>query len=156
MITTKDNIILDELDQNKPVTIYIRGKRFRIRAMGNAVAKRHDRYAAKAYVGKTEDGNAKFDFSVERNLIPKCISLMVLHGFFRVILLHWIHWRILDIKYNQQELGAMMDACMQRWDASFFLRNMLCLEQNSRMIQKIKTQSSASIVQELKLEQGQT
>lgn len=156
MITTKDNIILDELDQNKPIVIRIRNKKFKIRAMGSAIADRFDRYASAAYVEREENGNPRFNFSNDRSLACKCVSLMVLHGFLRVTLFHQLHWRVLYKKYNQQEIGAMMDACMQRWDASFFLKNMLCLEQNSRMITRIKTQSSASIVAELKLEQETT
>ena len=157
MITTKDNLLLDEVDQNTPVIVTIRNKNFKIRAMGNAIAEKFDRYAARAYV-KMDDNTSRVtvDFSSNRRLIPKCVSHMVLHGFVKVKLFHWIHWRLLNIKYNQQELGVLMNACMQRWDTGFFLKNMLCLEQNSRMITKIASQNSSTIIAGLKSDRDQT
>lgn len=157
MISTKDNLKLKHVDDNDYESVIVRGKTFKIRRAGNAVSERYDKLVAVNDEKKSDDGNSVvLQMSMNRKNIPQCVSLMVLHSWFRVTFFHWFYWRWLHIKYTQEEFAILLEACQKMSDHAFFFRNSLYLETASSLIKKMTRASSLSIAQELSSEEGTT
>jgi len=152
MATTEINYALDELERNASKEEKIGNKIYKLKPMTNAISLRMDRYITKAQLSYTEDNRQLIvNMSKNRKLVPKCISLMLLHSFFKVVLFHWIHWRYLHFMYDQEFLGKLLQGCMSRNDIGFFLSNLAYLQANSLMIEQAAKTNTTSILQKLKL-----
>lgn len=137
MITTKDNLRIQKIEQNEAEPIMLGTKKVRIRMMNNAVAERFDRYVAEAEISYSEDKKDLIvNMTKNRSLIPKCVSLIILHSWFKVTFFHWMYWRYLDRHYSQAELGEPLRAGMSMGESMKFFESLVFLQDNSQMIQK--------------------
>lgn len=152
MASTQANWLLDRLENNKGTKIIARGKAYNIKPMCNAVAERMDRYTTKVSMGQ----EISITLSDSRSVVPKCLSLMLLHGWIKVTFFHWIYWRYIHRTYSQQEMTELLAKCFEVNSLAFFLTNMAYLQANSQMIEKITKVNSSTIIQELKLEEETT
>ena len=152
MASTQANWLLDRLENNKGTKIQAWGKIYNIKPMCNAVAERMDRYTTKVSMGK----EMIVTLSDSRRVVPKCLSLMLLHGWFKVTFFHQIYWRYLHRKHSQQEMTEILAKCFEVNSLAFFLTNMAYLQANSQMIEKITKVNSSTIIQELKSEEEMT
>lgn len=153
MASTKTNIELDELDRNIAPERFINGKRYRIRRISNAVAERMDRYVAKSRLSQSEEpGMLMANMAGNRELVPKCLSLMLLGGLLNIHLFHWIHWRYLHNKLSPEEMCELLNEGLQINSIGFFLTSLGYLQTQSRMIAKMTTTDSTTILQELRSE----
>lgn len=146
---------LDEVDQNARKSVTINGKTYRIKPMCNYVAEKRDRYVAKAQLSFSDDGTQLIaNMAKNRKLVPKCLSLMLLGSFFKVIFLHSLYWRYLNIKYSQEEMLPILQSCDETNNIGFFLSNLTSLQVSMRMTEKMTKTDSINIVQELKSAAG--
>lgn len=153
MITTKDNLELANIDENKSKEIYLGEKKLRVKRMANSIAKRQDRYVAEAEQSYSEDKKMLIvNMSKNRDLIPKCLSLMILHSWFKVTFFHWIYWRYLSNKYPMEDLSKALKDCAKLNDAGFFFDCMGFLQVNNQMIQKMSEKNMYSIAHDSSLQ----
>lgn len=151
MASTQTNYLLDRLENNQAEKKTLLNKVYKIKPMSNAVSERVDRYITKVTIeNESGESSTMATLSNKRKAIPKCLSLMLLHGFFKVHLFHWIYWRYLHIKYSQQEMSEVLAHCFEVNNYGFFLTNLAYLQANSQMIQRIAKESSTTIIQELR------
>ena len=136
MASTKDNLQLQQIENNDLVISQLGNKKIKIRRLNNAVAAKFDKYTAEAEISYTENG-LLINMSNNRKLVPKCVSLLILHGWLKVHLFHWIYWRYLNIKYTQKELGEPLIGGLGLGEYNSLLKNILCLQDNSSIIQKV-------------------
>ena len=137
MITTKDNIRLQQIEQNEADTVMLGTRQIKIRMMNNAVAERFDRYVAEAEISYSEDRKDLIvNMAKNRTLVPKCVSLIILHSWFKVTFFHWMYWRYLDRHYSQAELGEPLRAGMNMGESLKFFESLVFLQDNSQMIQR--------------------
>jgi len=138
MITTKDNIRADEVEQNEPTLVRLGRRMIKVRITNNTVARRFDRYTAEAEMSYNEAGTQlTLNMNNNRDLVPKCVSLIILHSWFKVTFFHWIYWRYLDRHYSQAELGEPLQAGLSLGEGRHLLKNLLFLQDNSQMIRKM-------------------
>jgi hypothetical protein len=135
MATTKDNLLLQQIENNDLVITSLGSKKIKIRRLGNSIAAKFDKYTAEAEISYTENG-LLINMSNNRKLVPKCVSLLILHGWLKVHLFHWIYWRYLDIKYTQKELGEPLKGGLSMGEYNGLLTNLVCLQDNSQIIQR--------------------
>ena len=152
MASTQANWLLDRLENNKGTKIQALGKIYNVKPMSNSVAERMDRYTTKVSMGQ----EVTIALSDSRRVVPKCLSLMLLHSWFKVTFFHSIYWRYLHRKYSQQEMTQILPKCFEINNLAFFLTNMAYLQANSQMIEKITKVNSSTIIQELKSEEETT
>lgn len=146
MVTTETNLRLDDLDKDSGLEITVGRKKYRIKHLKNSVAERLDRYIAKGEVEYSDDkGVLLANMSKNRKLVPKCLSLMILGSFFKVMFFHWIYWRYLHIFKSQAEMQKVLEPAFEMNDVGFFFQNMVSLQANSRMIQKMAKTSTITI-----------
>jgi len=157
MTQTEVNYLLDNLDKNIGVSKKLLEKTYKLKPMGNYVAEKVDRYITESTVEQIE-GKAEIKVMIanKRKVVAKCLSLMLLHGFFKVMLFHPIYWRYLHIRYSQQEMSAILPECFKVNNYGFFLTSLAYLQANSQMIQKIATENSITTLQELRSEEETT
>lgn len=157
MPTTKDNLRLDQIESNDAVLVQFGKRSIKIRMMTNAVASRFERYISKCEIAYSEDAKTRIvNMSANRELVPKCVSLIILHDWIKVKLFHWIYWRILDGKYNQKQMGAVLNAGFGLGEYNEFVKNTLCLQDNNQMSEAMSRATIRNIIQEQNSAQGQT
>lgn len=135
MATTRDNLNLQQIENNERIDVMLGKKKIKIKRLVNAIAEKFDRYTAEAEISYSEKG-LLVNMSNNRKLVPKCVSLLVLHSWVKVKLFHWIYWRWLHIRYEQAELSPILEAGLGLGEYNWLLRNMLYLQDNSQIIQK--------------------
>jgi hypothetical protein len=135
MATTKDKMLLQDIEQNRKKVTILGTKEIKIRRLVNAVAKKFDRYTAEAEMSY-KDGEVLLNMTKNRNLIPKSVSLIILGSWLRVSLFHWIHWRILDKKYDTVELSRVLKDGLDMGEYNGLLISLAYLQDNSSIIQK--------------------
>lgn len=157
MATTKSNIRLDQIENNEPLVVRFGNRSVRVRMMTNAVAKRFERYISQCEINYSADAKTRIvNMSENRELVPKCVSLLILHNWIRVKLFHWIYWRILDGNYNQKQMGAVLDAGFSLGEYNEFVKNSLCLQDNNQMSEEMSKATIRNIVQGQNLARGTT
>ena len=135
MATTKDNLQIQQIESNDHIEVMLGKKKIKIKRLVNAIAEKFDRYTAEAEISYSEKGLI-VNMSNNRKLVPKCVSLLVLHSWIKVKLFHWIYWRWLHIKYEQAELSSVLEAGLSMGEFNWLLKNLVCLQDNSQIIQK--------------------
>lgn len=149
MITTKDNLDVLNVDSNGAYAVKLGDSIKRIKSMNNAVAEKCDKLVAAAEISYSDDKkDLLINMSKNRKLIPKCLSLMILHSWFRVTFIHWIHWRILHRRYSMSEMSEAVKECMGLSDVSPFYSVLAALQGSSRMIQKMSETNTFNIARE--------
>lgn len=149
MATTKDNLQALDIDRNVKYEIRLGSKIKKIKAMNNAVSERCDELIARAEVSYSEDQKSLIvNMGKNRKLVPKCVSLMILHSWFKVTFFHWIYWRYLHIRYTMPELSQAVKECMGLSDVGPFFNAMAVLAQNSRIIKRMAQTNTFNIAQE--------
>lgn len=155
MATTKDNLELDALERNAAFTFKLGRKTYKIRQMTCAVSARRDRLVAQRSEELKPSDNPKellLNLSKNRSLIPKCLSLMILHSWFKVTFFHWIHWRYLYAKYTMLEMSAVYKQFDRIDDVSAFFLLTESLMESNRMIKRMSETNIRTIRQELQSE----
>jgi hypothetical protein len=154
MADTKTNVLLDAVDKNEYIPVLVRGKVFKIKRMTNGIERRYSRYVANAMLSYSDD-NKKLIVNMTTNstLLPKCVSLIILHNWFRVTLFHQIYWRYLDKKYSIHDLRTIYETGQDMGGLQDFFECMASLQANNQLIQRMSEISTANIHQELKLGQ---
>lgn len=156
-IDTKAHIALDNIDKRVPKELVVDGKHYAISMMNNAVAERFDRYIAKAEVQYSKDQGLLFlNMSNNRKLVPKCVSLLLLHSWFKVKFFHWWHWRMLHITKTQAHLGKILEEGLSLGESNILLKNLLYLQDNCKMIRMMSETNIRSMIAEQKSEQETT
>lgn len=156
-IDTKAHIALDNIDKRVPKELVVDGKHYAISMMNNAIAERFDRYIAKAEVQYSKDqGLLLLNMSNNRKLVPKCVSLLLLHSWFKVKFFHWWHWRMLHITKTQTHLGKILEEGLSLGESNILLKNLLYLQDNCKMIRMMSETNIRSMIAEQKSEQETT
>lgn len=152
MATTKDNLSLDELERNASQTFKLGKKTYRIKQMTCAVSARRDRLVAQRSEELKPSDNPKellLNLSKNRSLIPKCLSLMILHSWFKVTFFHWIYWRYLYATYEMREMATIYEKFNKIDDISAFFLLTDYLQENNKMIKRMSETNTRTIRQEL-------
>lgn len=156
MATTKDRIKLIEIEKNEPRVIKLGEKTYKLKPMTNAVSEMADRYIAERSVELKEAENGKeliVNMSKNRTVIPKYISLLMLHSWLKVKLFHWIHWRYLHAKYPLSIMFEIYKEFMDLNDVSVFFQFTASLQENNRLIKRMSETNTQTIRQEHKSDQ---
>jgi len=156
-MTTKDNLSLSAIEGNDPKYFELGGRKYRIYPMTNAVAERADKYVAQRSVELTPTDNVGelvLNLSKNRKVLPKYVSLLMLHSWLKVTLFHWIHWRYIHRKYPLSVLAAIYRECSSLNDVGIFFQFTASLQANSRLIKRMSEANTSVIAQELKSEEG--
>lgn len=135
MATTKDNLLLQDIEQNRKKITMLGTKEIKIRRLVNAVAKKFDRYTAEAEMSY-KDGEVLMNMTKNRDLVPKSVSLIILGTKIKVMLFHWIYWRILSNKYDTVELSRVLKDGLDMGEYNGLLVSLAYLQDNSSIIQK--------------------
>lgn len=135
MATTKDNLLLQDIEQNRKKVTVLGTKEIKIRRLVNAVAKKFDQYTAEAEMSY-KDGEVLMNMTKNRDLVPKSVSLIILGTKIKVMLFHWIHWRILSNKYDTVELSRVLKDGLDMGEYNGLLISLAYLQDNSQIIQK--------------------
>ena len=153
--TTKDNMALDALEHNKAHIYKMGRKAFRIKPMTNAVATRVDRLVALRSEELRPADNPKellLNLTKNRTLLPKCLSYMILHGWFKVTFFHWIYWRYLHFTYTTNEMLDVYKEVNEMNSIQSFFTFMASLQETSRLIKRMSETNIQTIRQELRSE----
>lgn len=156
MATTKDNIRLIEIEKNEPRVIKLGGKTYKLKPMTNAVSEMADRYIASRSVELKEAESGKeliVNMSKNRTVIPKYISLLMLHSWLKVKLFHWIHWRYLHAHYPLSTMFELYKEFMNLNDVGDFFQFTASLQENNRLIKRMSETNTQIIRQEHKSDQ---
>lgn len=138
MASTQANYALDELEHGEPKITKLLNKTYRLKPMCNAVARRMDKYSTKADMSYSGDASKLMvNMAGNRDLVPKCLSLMLLHGWFKVTFFHWFYWRYLNSFYSQQDMSEVLTKCFEINNIGFFLSNIGLILANNQMIEKM-------------------
>ena len=135
MATTKDNLLLEDIEQNRKKVTVLGRKEIKIRRLVIGVAKRFDRMTAEAEMSYG-NGELLMNLSKNRDLIPKAVSLIILGTWLKVTLFHWIYWRILSHKYDSVELSRVLKDGLDMGEHNGLLTALAYLQDNSSIIQK--------------------
>lgn len=146
MATTKDNLQIQQIESNDHIEVMLGNKKIKIKRLVNAIAEKFDRYTAEAEISYSENG-LLVNMSNNRKLVPKCVSLLVLHSWIKVKLFHWAYWRWLHLKYTQGELSPVLEAGLSLGEYNWLLKNLVCLQDNSQIIQKATKGIIRNIIQ---------
>jgi len=155
MATTKDNLRLDAVERNAPFVFKLGKKTYKIRQMTCAISARRDRLVAQRSEELKPSDNPKellLNLSKNRSLIPKCLSLMILHSWFKVTFFHWIYWRYLYATYEMREMAVVYEQFRNIDDVGFFFQCTEYLQENNRMVKRMSETNTQTIRQELKSE----
>lgn len=150
-ITTKDNLDLQALERNKPKTFVLGKKKYKLKRMTNAVSERVDKLVAERETDLGLSGDKKsllVNLSKNRTLVPKTLSLMILHNWFRVTFFYWIHWRYLNAVYTMNEMLSVYNALNEYDDVTDFFYFTASLQARSRMIKRMSEKNTQTIIQE--------
>jgi hypothetical protein len=149
MATTKDKLLLQEIDRNEKISVRLGEREIKIRRLTNAVAERFDKYTAEAEMSY-KDGELLLNMGKNRKLIPKSVSLIILGSWLKVTLFHWIYWRWLHIHYDQSELGTVLREGISMGECNALCLNLLYLQDNNRIIQRATTGTIRNTMEEQK------
>jgi len=155
MATTKDNLRLDELERNASQTFKLGKKKYKIKQMTDAVSARRDRLVAQRSEELKPADNPKellLNLSKNRSLIPKCLSLMILHSWFKVTFFHWIYWRYLYATYTMSDMIRIYEQFNKVEDINDFFGFTASLQANNKMIKRMSETNIQTIQQELRSE----
>lgn len=147
MATTKDKMLLEDIEHNRRKIVTLGSRQIKIRRLVNAVAKRFDRLTAEAEVSY-KGGELLINMNKNRDLVAKSASLIILGSWLKVTFFYWIHWRILNAKYNTQELGGVIKEGLDMGEYRDCLSALLCLQDNSSIIKKMARGTIRSIMAE--------
>lgn len=149
MATTKDNLQALDIDRNAEYEIRLGSKIKKIKAMNNAVSERCDELIARAEISYSEDKkDLVINMGKNRKLVPKCLSLMILHSWFKVTFFHCIYWRWLHAKYTMSELSEAVKECMGLSDVGPFYSVLDALQGTNRIIQRMSATNTFNISRE--------
>lgn len=138
MASTQAHYALDQLEHGEAQVTKLLNKVYKLKPMVNAVARRIDKYSTGADLSYSDDASKLMvNMSTNRKLVPKCLSLMLLHGWFKVTFFHWFYWRYLDRHYSQQDMSVLLTKCFEINNIGFFLSNIGLIFVNNQMIEKI-------------------
>ena len=155
MATTKDSLLLDAVERNAAKTITLGKKKFKIRPMTNAVSARVDRLVAQRSEELKPADNPKellLNLSKNRSLIPKCLSLMILHSWFKVTFFHWFYWRWLHFMYTMEEMAIVYQQFNSVSDINAFFLCSVYLHENNQFIKRMSEVNTKTMRQELNSE----
>lgn len=154
-MTTRDNIGLDDIEQNASYTFKLGNKTYKVRQTTAKVSALRDRLVAERSEELKPTDNPKellLNLSKNRSLIPKCLSLMILHSWFKVTFFHWIYWRYLYATYTINEMMAVYSQFNKVDDIKAFFLLTDYLQENNRMIKRMSETNTRIIRQELRSE----
>lgn len=157
MATTKDSLLLDAVERNAAKIITLGKKKFKIRPMTNAVSARVDRLVAQRSEELKPADNPKellLNLSKNRSLIPKCLSLMILHSWFKVTFFHWFYWRWLHATYNISEMLDVYQKVNEMNSIQDFFYFSASLQENNQFIRRMSEVNTKTMRQELSSEAG--
>jgi len=144
---TEDNVKIQKIENNETIISNLGNNKVKIKRLNNAIAEKFDRYTAEAEISYAENG-LLINMSNNRKLVPKCVSLLILHSWIKVHLFHWAYWRLLHIKYSQKELGEPLKAGLGLGEYNGLLSNLVYLQDNSQLIQRATKGLIRSTLQE--------
>ena len=121
--------------------VEIRGKKFRIGWLKKGVIRK---LTNEVLTCKHED-----------ELSARCASLVILNGYWKIKLFHWIYWRYLWRKYNDDDLFDITLIAKKKADlqTQAYLRNTIYLIGMKDTIMTMTRKEAERTLQELKLEQ---
>ena len=144
---------VSNLDDNVAEEIFLEGRKYKIKRITNAIAERLDKYVAKSRISQAEDPNMLIvNMSKNRKLVPKCLSLILLGSYFKVLFFHPFYWRYLHNTLSQEEMQKLLGAGLEINNVGFFLTSLGFLQSQSKMIARMTTTDSTTILQELSSE----
>jgi hypothetical protein len=79
----------------------------------------------------------------------KCISYLILGSFIKIILFHWLFWRLIYIKRTGRELNEALITVYEALDLSFFFQNSILLNQMNSLKKRMTRTELKQLSQEL-------
>ena len=130
--------------------------------IANGINDKMSSYYTKQMTVVPEDGTAGMIVKLKPNskLQCKAASLAILNnpnwiiGLTKIFFFHWIHWRIVSLKYNPQELLDITTFLIEKMGLQFFFQNtrltcqMNSLKKKITKTEMMKLQNSSKVEQE--------
>lgn len=140
-----------QLDDNAPFEFYVNGKKYKTRRLTNYVAEKLSKLVSKCeYTAVTREdtpGETLKAIAMNRKMVPKCLSLLILAHPVKVWLFHCIYWRYLHFFGNQADYAGILENALNSEEVGFFFRNMASLQANNMLTVEMTKASTKSIAQ---------
>lgn len=146
----KTGQLLDEIERNAPIEYKIGSKTYKMKRVTNYVHGKFSRLVTKAELSYSEDkGTLLVNMENNRKLVPKCLSLIMLHGPLKVMFFHWIHWRYLYLFKTMDEMVIAFNAIKDNMDVGSLFFCLSYLQANNQMQAMMARESTLSIAAKL-------
>lgn len=149
----KAALLQSSIMDNDAIEILVGKKKYKIKRLGNWVSGRIDKLIAQCQFIQTED---KTDtkkvittMSLNREVVPKCLSYMILKNPIKVFFFHWIYWRYLHLFFGQYDYSQILQQMYSGEEAQFFFRNMTSLQMNNMLTMEMTRADMRNIAQKL-------
>lgn len=139
-----------EVEQNATMEINVDKWRYHAKRVGNAVAGKMAVYTVEAKnISKDKNISTIKKMQVNRKLVAKAISLIMLHNMFKVILFHWICWRWIHWFMPTWKMKAIYDAVLNKanTECTDFFQCVSFLQANNIIQETMATETIQTILQ---------
>lgn len=132
MLDRKIDTDIEDIDRGTRITLG--RKTVKVKPMSNFVAGKADRLILATEGSYDPEGKVlQLGMDGNRKLMPKYMAYVILRGWLKVKLFHWIYWRWLDRKYTAEELFRAMEEAMKLNDLAPFYHGLVSLQMSIRM-----------------------
>jgi hypothetical protein len=149
-----------EIDRNLPVEISVGRKKYRINRMTNSVQGKIDMLVIESqYAANENDGTSrgiKKVIRMNRRLVPKVMSILILAHPVKIFLWHWIHWRWISVFHYTDEWIQIISRMYDGSELRNFFSIIEYLQANVEVIKNLAKMDTSSIRQSLKSDQETT
>lgn len=150
-MNTKAKYLEHELMDNDKIIIHLGNNSYKVKRLTNWVSGKLSKLILKGELSLSDDKKQTLiSFDNNRSLVPKCLSIAILGSWWKVLLFHWVYWRILNLKYSQSDYKDAILKVIDFSDIRFFFLNMASLQGLVEYEEKMTNQTTKSIIQNQK------
>jgi hypothetical protein len=142
--------LLDDIDRNAPVIFRIGKKAYKMKRITNYVHGKFSRLVTKAELSYSDDKKTLLvNMEKNRKLVPKCLSLIILHHPIKVMLFYSIHWRYLNLFFTMDEMALAFNQIKDNMDVSSLFFCLSYLQANNKLQVMMAKENTSSIAAKL-------
>jgi hypothetical protein len=149
-----------EIEGNKPVEFYVGRKKYKVKRLGWYVQTKIDELVIQSqFAAGANDGSAAGTIKVmkmNRRIVPKVISLLILRNIIKIRAFHWLHWRLLFVFGNIEEWAKVINKMYNGEESRLFFYAIEYLQANVSITKEMTSQDMKTIRQKHSSETGTT
>jgi hypothetical protein len=150
MTSPKAQLLQSNIRYDRPFAVQLGRRTYHCRYLKEWVSGRISYLIADSEPNPEADAREMLRLMRKNNTkTSKCVSLLILGSFWKIILFHWLFWRLIYIRRTGRELNEALVTVYEAMDLSFFFQNTVLLDQMNTLRKRMTKTELKQLSQEL-------